>query len=440
MSIAFSCPHCGQAYEMEDEYAGCAAECAACQAEITIPELPPAASPPDPELSLRPAASSAPPEVAAKPTGGIRVRRAEPEVAPEAASAAATEAPPCAKCGKQLGSPEAVLCIHCGHHQKIGKSIGADKPEKATVKKAGKFGIGVVVALGSAVLGGLIWGGLGIKFDVELGWVAWLIGGITGGAVRFLIPDRSWRAGMLAALLALSGLVIGKSMIAVHLMGRHDTEMAAEKKDAKPDDLGEISVWDIYTTLKIEKGELGDPYADCRKLAAENVAPADPKMTAALDKAEEVQQSNAKTVHAQLAKTTGNNLHGYKIAQMEDDDVRFLLANAVKRGEIKVTPESDGEGEDALVRFQDARHEWETFDALKTLRASFNGMTAEEKAKVREARHARELAEYKESGVRSAFGIVAFLVLFFNLHSLLWGGLALVTAWKGATFYSSSDN
>ena len=80
----FSCPHCSQVLEAPDDMAGEVVECPGCQQQITVPQ-------PQTAETRKPAAVIGP-------------------------------TPKCPNCEEEMG-PDAVLCVHCGYHTKLGKKI-----------------------------------------------------------------------------------------------------------------------------------------------------------------------------------------------------------------------------------------------------------------------------------------------------------------------------
>lgn len=117
--ISFSCPNCGQVLEAPEDMAGQTVECPACQQPIEIPPLEAgqAAEPADDSGGETPEAS---PEGEGEP---------EQEAAPESAATPEEEPAPeapsmqvCPSCKKPM-DPDAVLCMSCGYHCKLGKKI-----------------------------------------------------------------------------------------------------------------------------------------------------------------------------------------------------------------------------------------------------------------------------------------------------------------------------
>lgn len=77
-----------------------------------------------------------------------------------------------------------VLCTDCGTHQKSG--INAN-----TIQTAKKAGQALLIAGIVSVVCGLIWAGLAIFVQLELGILAWGIGFVTGGCVMVMTNERS---------------------------------------------------------------------------------------------------------------------------------------------------------------------------------------------------------------------------------------------------------
>jgi hypothetical protein len=100
------------------------------------------------------------------------------------------------------------MCAECGTHQKSGVNANTIQ----TARKAGQAGQASLVAGIVSVVCGLVWAGLAIFAQVELGILAWGIGFVTGGCVMVMTNERSGRTGMAAAGLALFGLLIGKAL------------------------------------------------------------------------------------------------------------------------------------------------------------------------------------------------------------------------------------
>ena len=214
MGINVKCEHCGQSYELEESLAGQTAECQ-CGKEIVIPDI-----------------------VAKKPLTSITTEHEIPET---------TYTPDglCPKC-KAPVKPDAVICIGCGHNLKLGINVKT----KAKVKKAGSFGLAVGVGAAASVISGLIWAGIAILLNLEIGWVAIGVGILTGFSAVMFTEERSARLGLAAAGLALCGLLIGKLITANYFFNRdidglvksdpefvedYLTWQAIESKDVPPD-------------------------------------------------------------------------------------------------------------------------------------------------------------------------------------------------------------
>ncbi len=90
----FSCPNCNQVLEAPGEMAGEVVECPGCQQQMTVPQAPEADAP----------ASES------QETGA--------EESAETVAAAIK----CPNCEKEMPG-EAVLCVHCGYHLRLGRKI-----------------------------------------------------------------------------------------------------------------------------------------------------------------------------------------------------------------------------------------------------------------------------------------------------------------------------
>ncbi|HBC86325.1 MAG TPA: hypothetical protein DCZ94_05150 [Lentisphaeria bacterium] len=197
MSIRVKCGKCGQEYELEDSDAGQKAECQ-CGAEmiVPIPEIP--QSVPD-SIPLK-----------SKP---LSIKRQQPVEPPPPTAmeqgSVGDAAGMCPKCKNPVKS-DAVICINCGHNLKLGVNVKTI----AKAKVAGSFGLAVGVCAAAALLSGLVWAGIAIYMNLEIGWIAIGVGALTGFAATIFTDERSARLALAAALLAVVGLLTGKLITA----------------------------------------------------------------------------------------------------------------------------------------------------------------------------------------------------------------------------------
>ena len=70
--------------------------------------------------------------------------------------------------------------------------------------------MGIAAGLGAAVIGGVAWAVIAIQLNVEIGWVAWLVGAFVGFMTVLGARSGGQTVGIAAALLAVVGLGIGK--------------------------------------------------------------------------------------------------------------------------------------------------------------------------------------------------------------------------------------
>jgi hypothetical protein len=94
-------------------------------------------------------------------------------------------------------------------------------------------GIKPYLAGGAAgILGGAIWAGIVALADLEVGYVAWGIGGLVGWAMRKTTLERSTRMAAIAAGLAVLGLLCGKVFIQYYVTRPAFEQAIREDKDA----------------------------------------------------------------------------------------------------------------------------------------------------------------------------------------------------------------
>jgi|GEM_PF-6224071 len=217
MSIKFKCGKCGQDYELEDDAAGQKAECQ-CGAEMTVPakEIPQAV--PD-SIPLK-----------SKPLSIKRQQPSEPPPPPPAVEQVATGGSAgatgiCPKC-KTPVKPDAVICVNCGHNLKLGMNVKTI----AKAKVAGSFGLAIGVCAAAAIISGLVWAGIAIFLNMEIGWIAIGVGALTGFAATIFTEERSMRLGLAAALLAIVGLLCGKLITANYVFKREIDKMLRKEQ------------------------------------------------------------------------------------------------------------------------------------------------------------------------------------------------------------------
>jgi hypothetical protein len=261
--IRFNCQDCGQHYKADESFAGEEIECNKCRAWVPVPSasesIPQPISTPStdanktqelkmPKLSLP--SSSSKTSTEPKETPELKMPKIilpssaeKTQAKQESEETEVSEIPKvpklnmpvlnkentqekvndlnldnpeadCPKCGAALQSASAVICTNCGHNLKLGINAKTAKKVKAT----GKLGLAIVIGASAALLSGGIWAGIAIYFKMEIGWVACLVGLITGAAVCKVTEERSERIGAIAVALACVGLLTGKMLSAEYLV------------------------------------------------------------------------------------------------------------------------------------------------------------------------------------------------------------------------------
>jgi len=125
----------------------------------------------------------------------------------------------CGGCNGPL-APGAVICVVCGTNAKSGKKLkGAGTNSAVTgaaskaAKALGNYAQGVIFGAIGAAIGAAIWCGIAVATGVELGYVAWALGGLAGFGMQLGYGDANPKAGLTAIGLALAG--IGASKISI---------------------------------------------------------------------------------------------------------------------------------------------------------------------------------------------------------------------------------
>ncbi len=129
---------------------------------------------------------------------------------------------PCPGCGAKL-APDAMLCVACGYDTRKGKRRSAAKAlaapsaaataAKKAAKTAGNFVIGCTLSAVGALIGAGVWYGISTASGYEIGWIAWGVGVVAGLGMLIGYRDSNSAAGMVAAGMAVLGIVAGKAMV-----------------------------------------------------------------------------------------------------------------------------------------------------------------------------------------------------------------------------------
>ena len=101
--------------------------------------------------------------------------------------------------------------------------------------------LAIAAGLVAALLGAAGWAATVILLDYEIGWVAWAIGGLVGLAMTKATANRSRQLAVVAAGLALVGLLAGKVLVAAGSAGPIAEELAGT-----PEYLASAVAWDMY--------------------------------------------------------------------------------------------------------------------------------------------------------------------------------------------------
>lgn len=204
MPIDFSCNACGQTYRVKDEFAGRTTKCRKCSQPVTVP---------------KPAPPEEPDEMGSWVDDEISALLPKQQAsAPDPASV------PCPGCGAAL-APTAKLCVRCGYDLAVGQKRATQRPDAAPKKQksraagfAWNLGKGAAFSGVGAVLGAVVWAVIAIVTNHEIGWIAWGIGAAAGGGMSVGYDDNSsdgFLPGVLAAFIALGGIVLGKIFIVI---------------------------------------------------------------------------------------------------------------------------------------------------------------------------------------------------------------------------------
>lgn len=427
MDILFSCGQCGQQMTIDSQYAGMTTNCTSCQGEVAIP----AGSPEIDEAAAE--ASFAAPEEKAP----LKFTASPHETAAAAETPRETTAPGrrCPNCGSEMSSDQAVVCLDCGHNIRPGsggKRGGGQSGSRriGLMHRTGRIGLAVAFAAGAALLGGLIWGGIAIAVNMELGIIAVLVGAMTGGTIRMLTEERSIRMGLIAVLLAIGGIVIGKLVFVEyhvrqeygHMLNGFDPA-ALDFDDT--DELKSLMLEHMY-----EAGELTDPAPKVVALGRTGIAPDSPEYLAALKAMDEAVEANEEKAELRVKELSEADKELIIQRSTELYSLLFLYDRMMEAGELTVEPELDFD-EDAEVAEltpvqRKALLEYRQIEKenLDKVRAKFRAMPPEEREKLVGEAHA---------AYGLFFGVIVRVIGFifsFGLWDIAFFLVAIAAAWR----------
>ena len=197
--IAFACDTCGARIKVRPALAGKRVKCPKCTSAATVP-----ATGDEPSSGLD--------ELAALEQAGSAVQT------PQAVATAI----PCKHCGAPL-SPGAKTCIACGQSQRGGGGGGLGVSGELAGAAAGALGgaamfaggfvLACVASMVGALIGAGIWFGIAMSTNVEIGYVAWALGGLAGAGMYLVNRRPSAIGGVVAAGVSVVGILVAKGAI-----------------------------------------------------------------------------------------------------------------------------------------------------------------------------------------------------------------------------------
>jgi hypothetical protein len=265
---------CGRRLSVRASSAGKRAKCPRCQRMFVIPGVD--AGPPQEEL-------------APDDSESLLQDLAAPAAHAASASTPAEAAGVCPNCGVPMAA-EARVCVSCGYDRRTGRALRAASevvgPSKVgdTARSAGSFTLGIVLSAVGAAVGAIIWAGVAILLNLELGYVAWAVGLLAGGGMLLGARRQTVPAGVAAAGIALAGVLLGKALIFGFYVRPY---IAAEAKDKEADWQRGYVVLRLAEDIVMERGAA----TDRERMACWPDAMAEAEQHAKRMSAEEVRQS-----------------------------------------------------------------------------------------------------------------------------------------------------
>ena len=190
--IKFYCGECENKIGVPDDFAGKLVRCPKCSQPTRVPELD---FEPERDPLLEPELDS----------------KLEPDtpadngLADEIFPGVSNQSFQMADQSEQIPAPE--------HTPPPKKSLAPTGAGVSLAAGLGRLPLAVGASFIGALVGGAIWAGIVYVTDYELGIVAWVIGILVGFSATLFTEERSVRLGLIAAAMAVIGILIGKVLI-----------------------------------------------------------------------------------------------------------------------------------------------------------------------------------------------------------------------------------
>lgn len=131
----------------------------------------------------------------------------------------------CPKCGADMVQT-ARICTQCGYDKESGRTLATAKAAKPSSSgfirrlgaSMGGFLMGAILSGVGAAIGAVVWAVIAIMSGFEIGWLAIGVGALAGYGMLLGYPARNTRAGLVAACMAIFGMVLGKMFIFVFVL------------------------------------------------------------------------------------------------------------------------------------------------------------------------------------------------------------------------------
>ena len=138
----------------------------------------------------------------------------------------------CDQCQSVLQAPEEqagseVQCPECQAVVAVPTAVEAAAGAEHRLRRSGAFPLAVLAAAMGASIGALVWAGVAYFFAMEIGWIAWAVGGLAGvGAAA--VGNRSPALPLLCGLIALGGILAGKVLALALYVEKAKDEVVSE--------------------------------------------------------------------------------------------------------------------------------------------------------------------------------------------------------------------
>jgi len=263
--LKFRCSFCAKKIAVTGDFAGKVVKCPRCGSPTKVPRtaleesalvmdaagISPAAA--NPLESAVPLEESALPE---KPALKKKVAPLKKAALPEKL---------CPQCGCTVAN-DTEFCVTCGYQLEpqgdVSELVGAAVATES-VRVIPRLPFAIFGSFAGAMLGAVIWAGIVYATGLEIGWAAWGVGVLAGLGVIVFAGERGTHLGLIAAGMAILGLLVGKLLSFQWVVVPEATKMVMTMADGQINQMLQMPevMFNIGCAKMVEEGKFSEDYS-----------------------------------------------------------------------------------------------------------------------------------------------------------------------------------